>query len=154
MFRRLIPLAFALALSACTTFTDRELATFRAQRVTPPVYSKLSRGLPLNPSDVIELTRRGVSDSLIIRQIQDHGVASLIERNDVTRMRQNGVRAAVIDAMLWASDDFARRYVATDYDGAYGSFYPRWGYYRPWPWYGGVGFGVSTGRYYGTRCWR
>lgn len=148
MFRRFTPLAFAIALAGCTTFTDRELATFRTQRVAPPVYTKLSRGLPLNPSDVIELTRRGVADSMIIRQIQDHGVASLIERNDVARMRRAGVRPAVIDAMLWASDDFARRYAARDYYGAFGP------YYGLWPWYAGMGFGYTTGGYYGPRYWR
>jgi hypothetical protein len=84
---------------------------------------------------------------LIIRQIRDHGVTSLIERDDVTRMRKAGVRAAVIDAMLWASDDFARRYAAHDYDGAFGP------YYGLWPWYGGVGFGFTSGGY-GARYWR
>lgn len=148
MLCRLIPLACAIALTACTTFTDSELATIRAQRVTPTVYSKLSRGLPLNPADVIELERRGVADPLIIRQIEDHGVASLIERADVKRMRSAGVSAAVIDALLWESDDFARRYVARDYGDSYGP------YYGMGPWYGGVGVGYGTGGYYGGGYWR
>ena len=77
MLHRLILLAFVLSFAACTTFDNRELASFRPARIAS-VYSKLSRGEPLEPSDVIELTRRGVADSLIIRQIEDHGVASIV----------------------------------------------------------------------------
>ena len=149
MIRRFSLLLFAFSLAACTTFDDRELASFRARHVPPPVYSKLSRGEPLEPSDVIELTRRGVADSLIIRQIEDHGVASFITRSDVLALRKAGVRAAVIDAMLRASDDeFARGHAGPD-DSIYaGGYDPYFGYYDPWPWYGGVGIGFSTSRYY------
>ena len=149
MLHRLILLAFVLSFAACTTFDNHELASFRARRVSPPVYSKLSRGEPLEPSDVIELTRRGVADSLIIRQIEDHGAASIVGRNDVTRMRKAGVHAVVIDALLWASDDFARNYGHGNYSVAYGGYYPGVDYYDPWPWWGGIGFSVSSGHYYG-----
>lgn len=148
MFRRIFPLLFAVSLTACSTFTDQELARFRAQRVSPPVYTKLSRGEPLGPTDVIELRRRGVADVLIIRQIEDHGVTSLIGRSDVTTLRKAGVSAAVIDALLRASDDFAGDYAAREYGVAVGSYWPGFSYYDPWPWYGGVGVGFSTGRYY------
>lgn len=151
MLRRLPLVVFAIALGACSTFDDRELASFRQKRVPPPVYSKLTHGDPLGPSDVIELTRRGVADALIIRQLDDHGVTSLIERDDVRRMRRAGVSAAVIDAMLWESDDFARRYAGPRYVGAYD---PGYGYYDPWPWWGAFGIGFSTGGYYGAGCWR
>ena len=63
-------------------------------------------------------------------------------------MRKAGVHAAVIDAVLWASDAFARDYRRRDYNVAYG-YYPGVDYYDPWPWYGGIGFSVSSGRYYG-----
>ena len=152
---RLLPLlAIALALAACSTFDDRELASFRARRVPPPVYSKLSHGEPLGPTDVIELTRRGVADSLIIRQIDDHGVDSMVGRRDVVAMRKAGVRAPVIDAVLWESDDFARDYGPRNYSVAVDSYYPGVGYYNPWPWYGGIGFTVGTGSYYGGRYGR
>lgn len=140
-------LLLALGLAACTTFDDRELAGFRAKRVPPPIYSKLSHGDALDPADVIALKRRGVADALIIRQIDDHGVEEIVGRDDVARLRKAGVSAVVIDALLWASDDFARGY-AGPAPGAPYDYYPGVDYYDPWPWYGGVGFGVSTGRSY------
>lgn len=146
MMHRLLPLLLTAGLAACSTFDDHELARFRDQRVAPPVYTKLSRGEAVEPGDVIELKRRGVADSLIIRQIEDHGVASIIGRADVLAMRKAGASAAVIDAMLRASDEFAGDYAAPDYSTSITTYDP--GYYEPWPVHGTIGIGFSTGRYY------
>lgn len=153
-FRPALLLA-AVCLTACSTFEDHELASFRAKRVPPPVYEKLSRGEALSPSDIIELTRRGVAETQIIRQLDDHGIDSLLQRADVQRMRRAGVSARVIDAALLASDEFARDFS----EPRYVSVEPGWDYYDPWPGYGygygGVGFGFTTSRYYHRgRHWR
>lgn len=141
MKRRLVLLMLAAALSGCATFDKSELADVRRHGVSPPVVLKLDRGDALAPADVIELTRRGVAEAWIIRQIEDHGVDSFISRSDVTALRRAGVRPAVIDAMLKASDRFAEEY---RYSHAYSSWYyddPYYGYYGayPSPWYGGFG---------------
>ena len=146
MLRRLLPALLAVSLTACSTFDDRELAGLRSQRVSPPVYSKLSRGEPIEPADVIELTRRGVAPSLIVRQIEDHGVASLISRSDVTKLRNAGVSPAVIDAMLRASDEFVRDHAPASGSVFVDSYDPYYGYSDPWPYHGGVSFGISSRR--------
>ncbi|MGB8167483.1 MAG: hypothetical protein WCF18_08320 [Chthoniobacteraceae bacterium] len=153
MNRRFIPLIFAAVLSGCASFDQSELAQVRGHGVAPAVVTKLDRGDPVAPADVIELTRRGVRDEWIIRQIEDHGVDSFIARSDVASLRRAGVRPAVIDALLRASDLFSDNY--RDRNSAYyGSYYsdPYFGYYDPYPgyWSGGVGasFVVPLGHHH------
>ncbi|MEA3208418.1 MAG: hypothetical protein QOE70_1475 [Chthoniobacter sp.] len=144
MPRRFAPLLLAVLLSGCATFDQAELARVRARGVAPPVVLKLDRGDPLAPADVVELTRRGVPDSLVIRQLEDHGVDSLVSRSDVVALRKAGVRPAVMDALLRASDYFAERYTEPGFDVYTDPYYGGGlGYYDP-RWYGGVGFGVSV----------
>lgn len=142
MNRRFALLLLSAAFSGCATFDQAELNQVRSRGVSSSVVAKLDRGDPVAPADVIELTRRGVSDLWIVRQIEDHGVDSLITRDDVARMRRAGVRAVVIDTMLQASDQFANSYRYPDVS-YYGSSYddPYFGWYDPYPryWAGGVG---------------
>jgi hypothetical protein len=150
MKRRFVLLLLAAALSGCASFNKTELTQVQRRGVSPAVVAKLDRGRPVAPADVIELTRRGVPEEWIIRQIEDHGVDSFISRNDVSSLRRAGVRPAVVDAVVKASDRFAEdyRYREAAY---YGSFYgdPYYGYYDPFPgfWYGGLGatFALSSG---------
>ena len=135
-------------LAGCATFTDQELAGLRAQRVPPPTYEKFSRGEPLDPDEVLELRRREVADALVIRQLEDQGVTSVVSRSDVARLRKGGVSAPVIDAVLRASDEFAARHAPRDASIDMGGYDPYFDYYDPWPWYGGVGVGFTTGHYY------
>lgn len=143
MNRCLAPLLLAIALSGCATFEPSELAQMRGRGVSPRVMSKLDDGRPIAPADVIELTRRGIADTWIIRQIEDHGVDSMITRSDVTALRRAGARPAVIDAMLRASDAFERDFRSPDYWSA-GWYYgdPYFAGVSPWGWYGS-GFGAS-----------
>ena len=144
MNRRLVLLLLAAALSGCASFDQTELNQVRGRGVSPAVVDKLDRGHAVAPADVIELTRRGVRDEWIIRQIEDHGVDSFISRSDVTAMRRAGVRPAVIDALLDASHRFAENYLYRD-SAYFGSYYddPFFGYYGPYPGYWDGGFGAT-----------
>lgn len=58
---------------------------------------QLQRAVSMN--DVISLTRSGVSDAVIIGQIQNGGVTSRIGVSEIIAMHQQGVRENVINAM-------------------------------------------------------
>ena len=57
----------------------------------------LNRAVSLN--DAIELTRSGLSDSLIITQVHNNGVQQKIGVSEVIALHQNGVSEQVIQAM-------------------------------------------------------
>jgi hypothetical protein len=134
-----------LLLTGCASFTDAELGRIRQRGVSPRVVAKFEDGKVLSPQDVIELTRRRVPDSFIIRQIEDAGVDYVLSKDDTKRLRAAGVSAAVLDALRSASDDFARGYYAPRYVTSYGVYgeYPYDDYYGPGSYYpyGSVGFG-------------
>ncbi|MCE9612120.1 MAG: hypothetical protein K8R23_18130 [Chthoniobacter sp.] len=102
----------SLALSGCANFSQTELAEVRQHHVAPEIMSKMERGHVLTLAEVTELTRRGVPDRLIIRQIDNTGLDYTLAKDDVVRLRKAGVAPAVIDALMVESDRFARNYVA------------------------------------------
>jgi hypothetical protein len=135
---KLLPMAIALVLSGCATFSRKEIAFVQSRGVPPQIVSRLERVKPLTPADIILLTRRGVPDHYIARHIDAAGVNYLVTRNDAITMRRAGVSAAVIDRLLVESDDFARRY-AEPPPGSYDywwvdsvEFGP--GFYHPYYW--------------------
>lgn len=142
-------LFFAAALSGCATFDQSELATIQRSGVSPRIVSKMEAGRVLTPEDVIELTRRRVPSSYILRQIEDAGVDYVLSPEDYQQLQKARVAPEVLDALLAASDDFAARYAApvyqpsvvdSDYDDAY--YEP-----RPHPYVSGsVGVGFSSAR--------
>lgn len=146
---RLAPLfaVAALAFSGCATFNEAELGQLRSRGVSGPVLQKMDRGRPLSPADVKELTQQGVPEAIIIKQLNEHGVDSVISRGDVIALRGAGVRPRVIDALLQASDRMAREYasresywISDDYDPWLGPRDP-----QPGIVHGEVGIGFSTG---------
>jgi hypothetical protein len=140
--RFLLLLLGAAALAGCASFDRAELTHVRSRGVSARVVAKLDRGRPLAPVDVIELTQRGVPPDWIIRQIEDHGVDSIISRSDVLSLRRAGVRSTVIDAMLRASDRFADDFRYRD-SAFVGPYYgdPFYSPFDPYPgyWSGGIG---------------
>ena len=153
--------------TGCATFNKTELGQIRQRGVAPAVVGKMSDGQVLTPSDVIELTRRGVPDSFILRQIDDAGVDYVLNRNDIKRLQAARVSRAVMDALIAGSDDFARHYgpstrarvyAGDPYDDYYfGPYFsgPYYGgpYYGPYPSsypypYGGVSVEIGGGRGY------
>jgi hypothetical protein len=144
--------------AGCATFSDAELGRMRQRGVSPVVVDKMQDGRALRPQDVIELTRRGVADDLIVRQIQDTGLDYILSRDDFKRLQSARVSRPVMDALIAASDDFASEHAPSRprvyagyndyyYDGPYYGPYP---YYYPYP-YGGVSVEIGGGRYWGHR---
>jgi hypothetical protein len=157
----LASLCLAIGFTGCATFTPAELGQIRQHGVSPAVVNKMEDGRVLHPGDVIELTRRGVSDRFIIRQIDDAGVDYVLNKNDFKRLQAARVSRPVLDALVAASDDFASRYAPPGrvqvyatypynyyYGPYYGGVYP----YYPYP-YGGVSVGFSSGRYCAPHHW-
>jgi len=113
MTRNLLPvaaLAASLLTAGCESFSKAELEQVRQQGVSPAVISKMERGRPVTPAEVIELTRRSVPEPLILRQIDETGLDYLLTKDDVTRLRTARVSPAVTDALLHESERFARSY--------------------------------------------
>jgi len=131
------PRVFAAVLSlvllgGCAAYSPAELTSFSRARVAYPTLVRLEKAEPLEPTDLIELTRRGIPPETIVRHVEKYGVDSLITRTDVIALRKAGVRPTVIDATIRASDRFAARHaegpeVAVGLDDDYGwSFGPAW----------------------------
>jgi len=162
-FRLLFASIFvALGFTGCATFTPAELGQIRQRGVSPTVVNKMEDGRVLHPGDVIELTRRGVPDRFIIRQLDDAGVDYVLNRNDFRRLQDARVSRPVIEALVAASDDFASRYApagrvhaygAYPYSYGYGPYYGGDPYFYPYP-VGGVSVEIGGGRYWGGRHWR
>lgn len=148
-------LLFAVALSGCATFDESELATIQRSGVSPRIVSKMEAGRVLTPEDVIELIRRRVPNSYILRQIEDAGVDYVLNPDDYQRLQKARVAPAVLDALLAASDDFAALYAAPIYRPRVADpYYDDYLYApRPYPYMGGsIGIGFSSARPY--RCRR
>jgi hypothetical protein len=71
--------------------------------VTPQTYpvapSTSGARRPVSVSEVISMTRSGVSDSIIISHIRTSGVLGRPTTNDIVSMAQQGVSNSVIAAM-------------------------------------------------------
>jgi hypothetical protein len=149
--------ALAIGFTGCATFTPAEMNQIRQHGVSPAVVNKMEDGRVLRPNDVIELTRRGVPDHLIIRQIEDAGVDYLLDRGDVRRLQEARVSRRVLDAMIAASDDFASRYAPAGRVHAYAypyDYYYGPNYYSPYYYpYGGFSVSVGGGHYWGGHHW-
>ena len=136
---------FAILLfTGCASFNEAELGRIRQRGVSRQVLTKFEDGKVLSPQDVIELTRRHVPDSFIIRQIEDAGTDYVLSKADTKRLRAAGVSAAVLDALRSASDDFARGYYAPRYVTSYGVYADDpYGYYGPGSYYPYGSFGIG-----------
>ena len=148
-------LLFAAALSGCATFDESELATIQRSGVSPRIVSKMEAGRVLTPEDVVELTRRRVPSSYILRQLEDVDVDYVLNPTDYQRLQKARVAPEVLDALLAASDDFAARYAAPIYrPRVVDPYYDDYLYApRPYPYMGGsIGIGFSSARPY--RCRR
>jgi hypothetical protein len=93
-------------LGGCATQSEQAMAAVRAAGVAPRTVSKLEHRGVLEPSDLIELRRRGVDDAVPIRQLDKVGVDYVVQRDDFRKLRAAGVRPAVNDALLEASREF------------------------------------------------
>ena len=120
-----ILLALALVLAGCSTFNKTELAQIRQRGLRPELLGKLEHRRALEPDDLIELRRARVDDELVVRQLEDVGINYLVPRSDAARLRAAHVSPRVLDALIHASERFARR-------EAYDPYEDGWFYADPW----------------------
>ena len=59
----------------------------------------VSADAPISPDDVVAMTQSGLSDAMIIQQIQIKGVTQRLTVSDVIQLHRLGVREPVISAM-------------------------------------------------------
>ena len=78
-------LAGSLLLTGCANFSKTELAEVRQHNVPPAIVGKFEQGHVLTLAEVVELTRRGVPDRLIIRQIDNTGLDYTLAKDDEDR---------------------------------------------------------------------
>lgn len=67
---------------------------------------------PVTISEVINMTRSGVSDTVIVAHIQSNGVAVRPDVNDVILLNQEGVSDYVVTAMQQANTTYSTRTVS------------------------------------------
>jgi hypothetical protein len=103
MLLSLLAVAF---LGGCATHSHQAMTAVRAAGVAPRTVSKLEHRGVLEPSDLIELKRRGVADAVPIRQLDKVGVDYVAQREDFRKLRAAGVRPEVSDALMDASREF------------------------------------------------
>ena len=58
---------------------------------------------PIHPQDVVSMVRSGLSESLVIQQIQLNGVTHTLTVGDVIKLHQYGVSEPIINAMQGAA---------------------------------------------------
>ncbi len=108
----------------------------RRAGVSERTVHKLEHKGVLVPNDLVELRKRGVSDSVPLRQLDDVGVDYIVRSDEMKKLRTAGVRPVVTDALFDASERFRReryedRYESQGYGGT------------PW-WVYGLGLGLAA----------
>jgi outer membrane lipoprotein SlyB len=77
---------------------EEQDARLRAQ--APQTYVKIDQGLPLEVADVKALVRAGVSDDVIISQIQSSHTVYHLSAADIIDLRNSGVTERVLNYMI------------------------------------------------------
>ena len=138
----LLLLSIAILLSSCATHSKEQIAAVRAAGVSPNLVNKLEHDRVLTPEDFIQLRRHRVSDAVPIRHLDEVGVDYLVQRDDIKKLRNAGVRPAVVDELLFACRRYAERRSDRAFAwsvGVYAPYYPWYGSYSPydyaWPYY-------------------
>jgi hypothetical protein len=147
-----IAFAFATLLSGCAVHTKETIATVRAAGVPESTVNKLAKRGVLTPEDIIGLTRRGVDDAVIIRQLEEVGVDYAVMGDDVKKLRAAKVSRDVISALIVAGDRWRWQRIAQAqrfyyYDSDWGYYPPYFG--GPWGWpYSGISVRYFAGRHH------
>lgn len=91
----------AVALTGCTSTQLRsDAATAAAIGVPETLEAKIKRGRALTPDEIAALSRQGVPDDVILRNIETSLAVYQLETADVDRLRSLGINTTVIDAMI------------------------------------------------------
>jgi hypothetical protein len=145
-FLSFVVLAFLCFLPiGCATYSEAELQQIARLRLPANVEARLHSDRPLQPEDVILLTRYRVPEHLIVRHLDDHEPEYLLGRDDMRRMRAAGVSVRIREMMMRASDEFVRDQVRRYYAPAYDPYYAYDPFYPYYPMYsGGLHWGIGT----------
>lgn len=88
---------------------DRDQAAYQQQQYyLQQQQQTIAVQASVSVADVISMSRSGLSDSVIINQIQQRGVQQTLQVPDIISLHQQGVRETVITAMQQASVGGAR----------------------------------------------
>ena len=119
MAHRLMVLSLPLLLAGCVIYDDRE------ERVIP------GRD-PLSVSEIIALSRGGVTDDTILRELAANGVVRKVSVDDILEMKSGGVSETVIAAAV-GTEVTTPRAAEVVYEGrVYREYY----YSDPGVWFG------------------
>ena len=131
----LFALFVATLVSGCSIHSKQQLASVRAAGVPDETLLHLRENTPLTPTDLIDMKKRGVDDSIAILHMERVGVDYEAHKDDVARLRAAGVSDRVRDAFMRATDRYSYwRYNAPQV--VYVDSDPWWGW-------GPIGFGVG-----------
>jgi hypothetical protein len=130
--RRMKAALFALSvifLAGCAVHSEKDLAVVRAAAVAPSTVKRLENRGVLEPSDLIELHRQDVPDSIPIRHLRRVGVDYAVQRDEMRDLRAAKVSPEVSNALVRASQRFVLdRYASR----LYWEYDWRWPYYDFW----------------------
>lgn len=133
----LLALSAATLLAGCATHSKETIMSVRRAGVSERTVHKLEHKGVLQPTDLVELRKRGVSDAVPLRQLDKVGVDYIVRPDELKKLRAEGVRPIVTDALLDASDEFRREHYEEREDRyESGSRVPWWVY--------GVGLGIAA----------
>ena len=82
--------------------SDKEQAAYQQQRYYQQQQHVIQAQTSVSVADVVSMSRNGLSDSVIINQIQQRGVQRQLQVPEIIAMHQQGVRETVITAMQQA----------------------------------------------------
>ena len=140
----LLPVVAALALlTGCATLNQNDRALLQQHKVSPALYTRMTHEEPLTLTDIMELSRCGLSPDFIIYYVSSNRIAYRLSSSDVSTLKKAGVDKRVIDYLL------ATRSMYAPSPYYYGPrYYYGPSYYPPYP-YPYPGVVVGGGYYYG-----
>ena len=97
---RRLPYLLAFVLAGCQTLSPRDASTLREHNVPPSLQQKMAHGDSLPPADVVELSRRGVPQGLVVNYLESTGAVYALRTRDILALRRDGVPETILDYML------------------------------------------------------
>ncbi|RME74477.1 MAG: hypothetical protein D6785_15825 [Planctomycetota bacterium] len=130
----------------------------------PPYRAQKRPGMAITPEKVMDATKAGVSEDILILQIQKYGISRRLTQKDMEKLKKSGVSPKVIDTMKKFQPKIKKRKKYRYYYYYYprSTYYYRSSIYYDYSdgcWQPRFSFGYSYGNYcsprYGWRfhCW-
>jgi hypothetical protein len=95
-----------------------------ASQAAAPATQSAATAAPVAPddprlTDIVRITKSGISESLIAQQIKQSGFAYKLSMNDLLYLKQNGVQDSVISALLETKEQEAKKAAAPPAETAF-----------------------------------